>query len=31
DELEEEFKKEKYPSTRRPIKETAWRLTQFLD
>jgi nitroreductase len=31
DELEEEFKKEEYPSTRRPIKETAWRLTQFLD
>lgn len=31
DELEEEFKKEEYPNTRRPIKETAWRLTQFLD
>ena len=28
--LEEEFKKEEFPNTRRPITESAWRLTHFL-
>jgi len=31
DELEEEFKKEEFPNTRRPIEENAWRLTHFFD
>lgn len=31
DELEEEFKKEEFPNSRRSIKERAWRLTHFLD
>lgn len=30
-ELEEEFKKEELPNTRRPITESAWQLTHFLE
>ena len=30
-ELEEEFKKEEFPNTRRPVSESAWLLTHFLD
>ena len=31
DELEEEFKKKEFPNTRRPIAESVWRLTHFLE
>lgn len=31
DELEEEFKNEEFPNTRRPIVESAWRLTHFIE
>ena len=30
-ELEEEFKKEEFPNTRRPVSESAWPLMHFLD
>ena len=31
DEMEEEFKNEEFPNTRRPIVESAWRLTHFIE